>query len=327
MKVHEQIGEALLRARRVVHSCRAMFTRTSLDKLKDSVEASQYRDKRESWVKPFNAFLQDQKEQIHQHLQAEGLDSREIKKSFIKHAWSLWGRMTALEQASYATKAHDMTARNIRKASAADRDQRDELVSALQEKADHEEKLGLPNHVAACKYTESDFDIMAAICVDMDGPTLSRTEDTKFHAPPPLPDEEIDLLEEHAKSMMEPTPDKPYWLDRVCVHRDTFDGTAFIFTTHPGSAWIFLYASQNPRWAVFLRVERREVVLPALEDMTLLEIMDQSCGHMYEFDYSNPFAFDSHETLPFDNVEDVQILQGVRFRRDGVVVDRAPLPF
>ena len=128
--------------------------------------------------------------------------------------------------------------------------------------------------------------------------------------------------------MLGPKTDKPDWLARVCVHRDAFDGTVFVFAENPESAWAFLYASQNPRWAVFLRLDRRDVILPAFEDMPLVEVMNHRLGDTREFNYSDPFAFDDSSTMPFpDDLDDVFVLCGVRFRRDGVLVGAEPRPF
>ena len=77
----------------------------------------------------------------------------------------------------------------------------------------------------------------------------------------------------------------------------------------------------------FLAMDRKETVLPPFEDLSLLEFFDQHI-ETCEFNYSDPFEFWDDTTLPFpDNIDDVHVLQGFRFRQDGGIAKDDPVPF
>ena len=86
-------------------------------------------------------------------------------------------------------------------------------------------------------------------------------------APKPLAQAEEDLRERLALPLLPSEPIKPDWLASVCTYRDLFAKTVFVVDTRPDEAFAFLYASQNPRFALFLALKSRTVVLPAFEDM------------------------------------------------------------
>jgi len=156
-----------------------MFTPTALDKMKDAVEASMDA-KVERAIKPFNVFVQRRSDQIHQEMEAAGIDKQGIKKQWLQYAWSLWEALPAHEKAHYVSEADASTAARTQEALAEDKNQRELLRLAQQRKAEHDAAFGIPNHLAACKYTEADLDRMADIALSLNGAALRRSEDTTF---------------------------------------------------------------------------------------------------------------------------------------------------
>ena len=103
------------------------------------------------------------------------------------------------------------------------------------------------------KFKDSDFEKMSALYKSLSPNAVKRIQNDAMEAPKPLP----------------PIQPEAHWLANVCVHRASFANTVFATDTNPTDAFAFLYASMNPKWAVFLKVARTSVLIPDLGTLSI----------------------------------------------------------
>jgi hypothetical protein len=228
MKLHQQLGESMLRAWSMVHSCRGMYSKSKLDKTLDRHQKNIEKLGLNSIaLRGINIFAQEHKTRIQIELQAAGHTGASISKHWMRLAQDSYQVLSDHERARYVMKAAAAT--NERRAIAIGEvdSLRNLSKLAMLRHADDIAKHGFPNHVSSCKFTTSDYDSMRAIYDSLDSSGMGRLADLKkFDAPAELPTDEVKRLEDLAARLM-PVADvpRPMWLGRMCIFRVSFEET------------------------------------------------------------------------------------------------------
>jgi hypothetical protein len=329
MKLHQQLGEWMLRAWSMVHSCRGMYSQSELDKTLDRYQKDIEKLCPNSIaLRGINMFEQENKTRIHRELLAAGHSGASVSKHWMRFAQDAFKALPDHERARYgmmaAAATHERRAIAIGEAASL----RNLSKLAMSRHADDIAKHGLTNHVSSCKFTTSDYDAMRAIYDSLDSSSMGRLADLKkSDAPAALPTDEVKQLEDLAAQVMR-VVDVPIrmWLGRMCVFRASFEDTLLVAADAPDKGFVYLWASQQPRYALFLQVVREIVVLPDFENWTMEEIFNHRFGHRRHYKYVKPYAVVDDESipLPIDGVG-VSVFTNVIFDRTGVSCSDEPI--
>jgi hypothetical protein len=329
MKCHEQLGELLLRARATIHSCRTLVQQSRCQQQVGRLEKrlEQFSKPGCRATKPINVFYADWKDHIDAYLVQEGCVPSEMKRRRFAHAYYLRDALAAREQADYTRRAAARSSRASAETASEIHSCRSLIDLARQRHSDELQEFGVPNHMSSCRFNDSDLSRLCSIYDALNGPTLERLQRSRFEAPGGLSKEEEALMESIAESLAPAKPAKPLWLPHVCNYRDGFQNTALLADDASGIAWAFLRASQNPRYAFFLRLQRRDVVLPSFEDMSPLEAFECRAATLREYEYTEPFRFACDVTVPFAEGGVLNVLPDLRFCQWGVFTHSVPISF
>jgi hypothetical protein len=328
MKHHQRIGEAQLRARSTVFACKSLVRKSSiekrLDRLRQQLDELQSVRSKGTVAKDsgFHVFLEEVSIDIAREVASEQLPFHEArrKRKLLEH--DRWAELPQLSHARYNAEALNRRSskQSLRAAEVAGL--RNEIALLTERCSAELAMFGVTNHMSSCRFSPTDLRHLAELYDAFDGPTLERLEGRRFEAPEAPSDADVEMFEGIYKSLAPPDLPAPQWLPWLAVYRDRFSNTAFVNDDASGVAWAFLYASQNPRFAIFLKLQRRAIVLPSFENMSPLEALE--CGVSpfdRAYDYADPLQFASDETVPFAalGVDDgIGVLEGLRFRRRGV---------
>ena len=116
----------------------------------------------------------------------------------------------------------------------------------------------------------------------------------------------------------------PWWCAYTCVFRERFPGIAFANDEYAHEFWLFLYAKQQPREAMFLSLRRRP---RDFDDNRVEEMMPcrEAFDHA-EFDYLPPQMREACD-LPLNHDGDLFVLHGVRMQGQYASTSHAVEPF
>jgi hypothetical protein len=89
---------------------------------------------------------------------------------------------------------------------------------------------------------------------------------------------------------------------------------------------MLMFASKSPQAAVFLRLRRRRVVIPAYESFGAGELLSLDEVHQTHFDYW-PLTFVLHSDVPFGEDDDLFVYTEVRFVETTACTNVGPEPF
>ena len=173
--------------------------------------------------------------------------------------------------------------------------------------------IGRRNDMSECMLSDK---AVTAICKDMQDSSLPVNELQKSRmssiAQPLLP--LTSEQQEFAKHFEEPADhtDLASWLKLVCKRRAVFKDCAFIMPD--GSAYLFIYATQNPLEVSLLALQDDGAVAPPLSDVQGVDLfLSQSCiVWAHQFKYKIGDTVDGHALQECDpEGRNVKVVQGV----------------
>ncbi len=191
------------------------------------------------------------------------------------------------------------------------------------------ESKSKPNHMDSFRLGFSDIDRMCELSCskDFQGPLVDRMN-IDAARPPAVPTREqqsITVAEETACAI--PEKPRPWWLQMVALNRDRFKDAAFSWgSPRAEGAYFILYSTSSPYAVTSLRLQRRERVLPAVEELGTAERLSLDELLSTTFTYcTHTFVLDE-ELLEFDE-EDMFAWTDLRFEDDIVTTRSSPVEF
>ena len=328
MKHHERLHELALKARAVVSSAKTLVFPSKhvkkLNALESKIAAAQ---RVVNGPTPWNLFVAKQSaatcEEVARDLPHARRAARLQEKNLRLHA-----EFRALPPAE--RRRLEVASVYAIRERVADRARDLDSLRAMValEKQRHASELaefGLGSHLQDLALTPNELTRLCGIYNSFEGKSAELTKRT-FEAPKPLSDTELEMFEQIAAELLPKKVEPPIWLSCVCQHRDALDGAAF-FIDDSIDAWALLYASQRPYFAVFMRLMRRDVILPAIEEMTPLEAVGANWDDRREYEFTSPLEFACEQVVPFAATLDFKLLRGLRYCQWGAYTEILPETF
>jgi len=189
---------------------------------------------------------------------------------------------------------------------------------ALQEKRmqDTESEFGKGSHLADARLSEAELKQLCDVYNTMEGRVIELRQ-RKLEAPDAVTPEQLAYFDALAAPLLPPREPHNDWLHYVIPNRDQLACTAFSMQEDFEIAWVFLYASGNPWWVVFLRLERTDVEIDGLANGLPEHRADAGWEHSIHFRYAKPFELSCNKLVPFKDTCDFYILYGLRYTQQG----------
>ena len=174
---------------------------------------------------------------------------------------------------------------------------------------------GLPNFASSVKYSVADLEQLAALWSDSSWTNSAlRSLRTAACEPAAAPANHICDNFSAAGNALQlfKRPDPPHWVKVLCEYRDALQGLVLIPEVADGAVALrFLYASQNPRCAVFQKlvlVMSSKPELPVNEDgwPDLFQYVDAHVPWTFQL---VPCQYSNHLQLPQMDANKVYVLQ------------------
>ncbi len=191
------------------------------------------------------------------------------------------------------------------------------------------ESKSKPNHMDSFRLDFSDIDRMCEMSCskDFQGLLVDRMNIDAVR-PPAVPTREqqsIIVAEETACAI--PEKPRPWWLQMVALNRDRFKDAAFSWgSPRAEGAYFIMYSTLSPYAVTFLRLQRRERVLPAVEELGPAERLSLDELLSTTFTYCTYTFVLDEELLEFDE-EDMFAWTDLRFEDDIVTTRSSPVEF
>ena len=319
MKLHDQYHELMLRTIALLCSAKSHVLPSKLDQqlVRLNTQIDRLTKSLRTDLHAKNMFAKSEGAYIRASVDIAGLTVSEAWKKWNIHLSNVYDALPVAQRRRYEMAASE--ASRIRKHDIqSDIESLRNLVELHKQRAASDlAEFGTGNHLSDVRWSASD---MAKVCAHFNALNgkLKALKDRRLEAPDAISAEEIHMLEDIAASLMQQKPERAEWLSCVCDHRGALENTVCYMDSEPSVGWAMLYASQNPKYAIFLRLERRDVVLPAFEHMTASEVLEADWDHRREYRYPRPVALACDELVPFKGHCEFNVLYGLRFCTWGV---------
>ena len=156
--------------------------------------------------------------------------------------------------------------------------------------------------------------------------TVNELKHGALTCPPLLSEEHQVKVMTAAQSSQSKLSTLPWWARHFALHRDLFLGTAVACLERDAEhAYMFVLGIQRPLCAIFWKLRRREVILPAyetLDPLMLLWVADRR----YEWDIL-PMACYDEQGLPFEEDDDLVVFHGLRYSDHAVFTNHSAEAF
>jgi hypothetical protein len=318
MKLHEQLEELSLRALAHLGSAKALVSPSRLDvKLtKLEVQISKLEHRSVTGVHGKNMFAHENAARLYANLSNDGLTRGQLQSLRNKVVNDAFEALPPERRRYYVSAAAVET--RLRNSEVGKEMQSCRNLMDLDKDREAAEvaELGTTTHMTAAKLSASQVQRLCDIVLGLEG-RLSELQNRQTLAPAAISEKEVALLEQTAVALMPAKSPPPEWLGHVVMNRDALIDTAFFTDAAPCMACGLLYASQNPRFALFIRLDRVAVTLPAFETMSPLEVLELDCFHRREFAYTQPFEFACDRLVPFSRTCDFNVLYGLQYYATG----------
>ena len=146
-----------------------------------------------------------------------------------------------------------------------------------------EERLstGVPNKLGECRLDGRSLQQIDARLAS--GSFHCHSWSQRWFESPSLSEDQKAALNEY-QPVAESRSATPAWVALVCKHRDVFRDCAFLSTRVRGKAWLLMYASQSPRFAMFLELRQSEEPVCRNPDHISLDLAGWHFAHDFRYD-------------------------------------------
>ena len=319
MKHHKLYCERTLRCRSVIHQCRALVHPSLLDKTMAKLQAQLTKtEEADVKVSAFQAFYSATSAAVSSEIAA--MQPGFVRQQHVlRRCRALFAALTRRTRREWENRARAMQERKLEDQSATCASLASIMRLEQQRSDEWIEHHGAPNHMDSCRL---DLQSLERLVEVFNSTRSASVEDWQANGlpSPSLPSEEQQalLLRTSEKYNVDPRA-CPWWARHFALNRDLFRGTAlFVEAAETSESWLFLLATQKPLGVVFLRLRRRDRILPDFN------------GNEWR---PNPLGRTEFDVLPWQCVEDrcitvpadseLSILPDLRFE-DGIVFTYHP---
>ena len=330
LRQHKRMNAPTLISCSALHQARHFFEPSQIDKQIAKVRAKleKLQSARESFS-GFNLFVQRMSRRGYVPTEHSHIDSAvERGHASLALGHQLYTQLPQSAKVAFSDAARSVRAnRRVLIKEAVD-ECIDELLVLEGRRRDVEFK-SKPNHMDSLRLGCSDIERMCEMyCSNQFQRLLVDRMTIDAARPPAVPTREqqsIIVAEETACAI--PEKPRPWWLQMVALNRDRFKDAAFSWGSPRAEvAYFIMYSTLSPYAVTFLRLQRRERVLPAVEALGPAEHLSLDELLTTTFTYSTHTFVLDEELLEFDE-EDMFAWTDLRFEDDITTTRSLPVAF
>lgn len=311
-RLHPALTSRVLCHRTLIHQCRALFNKPPEERCVERLcsKMEKMRALEPQRAKGRQIFLRDLFQATRKALPAGSAMAEDMTRAVMKRHASAYARLPEAVRRQYDREAQDYA---DQKASVVVSDLQEVFtMAAMQRRRLDQEAFtrGVTNRLSDHRFQDSDLLALAKThqSAEVRGSVLANMRAKALAAPEAPTVDQQKMLEVAGKSARLAPPAlvaPPHWLRVLCANREQFRQCGLFCEDlkQGGTAYMFLYASQNPIEATFLEVRR--VRAPRAYELSgdSLGELASSCW-AFEFDYKNR-KFVSGRTLNFETSKDL----------------------
>lgn len=323
-RFHPQLTRSVLSHRTVVHQCRAVFhhSQQELRAQKTEKKAAALENKVPSRVGGKGIFWKDMFHQIESKLPPGTKMSQSLRQEVVKNHGSLFRNLTTNEQREYERKAAAHAAEKNQQLEARAADLTEQAMIAKRRLSEDLLHAGFTNRLSDARFSDAD---LLALGEMLSAPVFTaselkdRRERAQARALPPTAEQQTILESCGTGATPAEVAPVPTWVKTMCQNRDAFANCAIGEDRLEvgGCCFLFLYATQKPPEAMFLKLHR--IAKPRVAVETWEDVLDrkQPPGFRLDFTYT-PSQYVSSGDLDFDHPSGLFILEEIYFAAQGL---------
>ena len=317
-RAHPGYTERVFRSRIMVHQARALFTPAQTPKvILDQQRTLRRLDKaRPEAVSGRQVFLQELVDRVlGSRLLAQDVVVHTTREAFRRHA-ELYDDLDPAQHDEYDQEAAALAAERREEIDEERHAIRSRIERMEREKSAHRRMHGLPAHADSCRLSNEDLDQAAELFASDNIQALTIDSLPSDQAPrAPASDFQQDI--ERLQPIPGPAVEQPWWLRMLCFNREAFGSVGLYPDERRRFVYLLLFAKQQPYQATFLKLTRREVLLP-------LRPRDSHWPAEFRSEYElDDFELMTESELSLSDWEDIWVVRNIRLEPEGAFSNHA----